>query len=325
MKEKNLSFKNIKEFTTKDTLYYHMTYQSRGMTETIFLCQFVAYDRTKGKVTAKIIEDKNNKQSSWQGKIDQGWEETFPVEKASLYGNNNETRERFHYFDPVGFAAYPTLEDKFQGCPAEHPSYGMISISKRSCAKPQAYFGSATLQPTSISISIHRAKLDRGYHEDRFHQEAEIMQLEMTPLQFSELLTSSGSQGVPATIRRIHGENSPNTPFTSKIEQFEAELNHKLKAIHHETKQTILTIQTLLGSPKAIGKKDREHLNSLLNSLNTQIENNLPFLQSQFQETMEKTVGEAKAGLNAYLQNRLEGTQIENHPQPINLLGDKIL
>lgn len=304
MGTQNLSLKNIREFTPEDTIYLHLQKYSGGMQNQTLFCQFMSFDEKKSRVRGKVLAVDTNS-NLYENKIKEGWEEEVPLKDASLYGKDVTGHTRFHRFDPIGHATYATPEDKFLRSPKEHPTYGMMAIGKTTISGSVPFFGSSILQPEAITITIKRAKLERSLHNDRYDSGEELIRVEMTPLQFAEFLISPNTQGVPVTISRFNGEGCGDTPFVSKIEQFHSEFQDKIEKIHAEAKQTITTITALLEKPN-IGKGDREHIRKLLQTLNMQVENNLPFLGEQFSEQMDRTVGEAKATLTQFLHTKVK-------------------
>jgi len=306
----NISLKNIREFTSDDTIYLRQPL-GRGQTHAV-LCQFVSFE--KGKVTAKSVAPMRHN----------GEHETFTVklENCALYGaSQGASHNRYHWFDPTGFAAYESPEARHLSVPKTHPSYGVLSICKQSCSGNEALFGSPILHRNVIAIKIAPAELDRSLHEDRiFGRNNGLIEVHVSPQQFADILTSPNSTGTPVTIRQVNGESVEPCPFVSKLEQFDVELDNKIKATHHETNQAIKTSCAMIEESK-LPKKDKEHIIRALQSINQQVESNLPFLQSQLAEEMTKIVGEGKAAISQYLAQEARAMGLPVPTMPLALDG----
>lgn len=305
--KQNLTYKNIRDFLPGESICLHIP-QSGGMGALTTECEFIAFE--KGKVTGKVLSVNTNPEL-YKRKIDEGWIETVALNKCSLYGKiPGESHPHYHWFDPIGHAAYESAEERHLSVPEEHPSYGMLSISRRYGGGATPCFGSPILHQHKISLKISKASLQRSLHEDSFYPKTQLIEVEMTPQQFADMLTSPNTSGTPVTIKYVGHEPMEECPFVSKLDQFESELKSKVKTTFAETKRKMANISEIINSGKPLGKKDREHVEKLLASINMEVESNFPFLQSQMIEEMGKVVGEAKAAIGAFLQERVKSLNL---------------
>lgn len=310
MHTNNFTYKNIREFQPGDSICLHIS-QAGGMPSLTAECEFISF--AKGKVTAKVRSVDTNP-SLYERKIADGWVETIALDRCSLYGEvPGDSHAMFHRFDPIGHVGYESAEEHLMAVPGEHPSYGMLSISRRSSSQASPCFGSPILHQNTISLKISKASLKRSLHEDRYFAEGQLIEVEMTPQQFADMLTSPNTCGTPVTIKYIERERMEECPFVSKLDQFETELKSKVKTTFAETKRKMGTISAMLSSGKPVGKKDRDHIESLLRSISQEVESNFPFLQSQLIEEMGKVVGEAKSAIAAFLQEQVKAHGLPSH------------
>jgi hypothetical protein len=306
----NLTYKNIRDFQPGDSIYLHLP-SERGMSKITALCEFISFE--KGLVEGKVIEIETNA-SIYKQKIKEGWTPTVNLRNCSLWGQSpGENHPIHHWFDPIGHAAYKTAEERHMGVPKEHPSYGMISITHEHSSRPEACFGSPILHRHPIALKISQASLERELHEDRYHANKAIIEVEMTPQQFADMLTSPNTGGTPVTIKSLQGEMMEECPFVSKLEQFETELKERVKTTFAETKRKLNTITEMLEGTKPPGKKDKEHIKTLIDSISQSVEANFPFIQTQMIEEMGKVVGEAKASITAFLQEQVKAQGLPSH------------
>lgn len=294
----NLTPKNIREFTPEDTIYIHKPNANGKGMSVLFLCSFVSFE--KGRVTGKVLSTDSSYESR-KLQIEEGLFESAPLDQCSLYGvsDPDENHAHHHYFDPTGHAFHETPEIRHLRVPKEHPSYGMVSISKVQSSHPRSCFGSPLLHRGTVRLYIHKAELKRSLHEDRFFAKERIMELEMTTAQFAEMLTSPNTQGTPVTIIAREGETQEPCPFVSKIEQFESELRGKIQKITQEANTSMETLNTLVQDSK-LSKKEKEHIAGKLRMLRQEVESNLPFLFQQMAEEMGNVIQNAKTEILNY-------------------------
>ena len=169
-----------------------------------------------------------------------------------------------------------------------HPSFANLYIGRSFCSGKQTLFGSSIKHSDVITLKISPASLGRNLHEDHVYQESvPYIEIDMSQAQFAQAITSlNQGEGTPVTLRRLNGQYIEPCPFEDKRMQFDDEFSQeKIISAFHK-------VQMELGS-------------------------NMPFMFSQFNRQMEKTVTEAKAEVEGHIQSRLNdmalrGMQLEN-------------
>jgi len=302
----NLTTKNIKDFLPGDSIYIRNT--ENPQFPVVTECKFLRWE--KNRVHGQVIRVDTNPES-YKHRIEEGWTISASIENCALYGwDASGKQDRFFWFNPLGVAFEEPVEDETPQLPKEHPSYGTLSISKVH-GHESPCFGSPILQGNTIHITLSQASLTRSLHEDRIYPKKELFRVEMTPQQFTDMLTSPNTgSGTPVTILRVLGEQVEPTPFISKLQQFDAELKHSIKEIHHEAKTGLAQIVELIGKSK-LPQKEKTHITRLVESLNQSIESNLPFLSTIMAEEMDRVVGEAKTVIHAYLNTQAAARNIQ--------------
>ena len=320
MKEvKNLTTKNIKEFTTNDTIY--LRYMKDPQHPVFFLCQFIKFE--DGRVYGKAISTDTNPQL-WKWEIERGLLIDAKIEKVALFGEQESDKGHTHYyyFDALGFACYPKIKQEDVLHQKDHPSYGMMRFSRGQSSKAHQLFGSTLKHNDFISLTISKGELNRGdLNYDSYYAREQMMEIHMSESQFAELITTfNRGSGVPVTIAWFNGENVPQCPFVSKTEQFNAEFKQKMLNLTDDLQKTIEKTKVILESAKPISKGERDVIAKSIESLVSAISSNLPFINSQFAESMDKTVTEAKASLEAFLLKRSKELGVGNiETRPIEL------
>lgn len=83
-------------------------------------------------------------------------------------------------------------------------------------------------------------------------------------------------------------------------------------------------MQELFETKKSIGKGDKEELLKKFSHLIMEMDNNSKFISDQFDRQMDKTVNEAKAEVEAFVQNKLNSIALQTLAQNNkNLLEEK--
>ena len=208
--------------------------------------------------------------------------------------------------------------------PEEHPSYGKVKICKVH-SNNHPLVGSDILHNSFIELTISRAYLERRLHSDWFHSREELISIELSPTQWSELLSSFNSEGVPCTLNYIAGQPKiPEAPFIDKTKEFSEEFSQEFSDNLSNSLELIHTLIKGLDKDTKLGKKEmRELLNSLYYKVYN-IKSNVNFAANQFNKNLENRITCAKEQLESYLKNKYPGfdsipklNTLENIPKMI--------
>lgn len=304
MKHHNLQPKCITDFTTDDTIYINTKMFDRERPST-FLCQFVAY---KGnRVIGRAIESTVNPEL-YKGHIEHGLEISEPLSNCSLYGENPINHHTcYHHFMSSGYAIYPKDYDK-ESENADiikwHPSFGMIRLSRRQ-SRGTVLFGSSITHNEIIALTISRGEVDRHLNREWYHARNEIIEIEMSSNQFAEFITTPNSgSGIPCTIRHLNHDRMPEPPFESRVDMFSKEFKNNMSNLGNDLNNNLTIAKSIL-SKNSINKGDKEELIRLFDSLIDNIKSSIPFVEKSFVEQMDKTIVEAKAEIEAFVNRRI--------------------
>lgn len=91
----------------------------------------------------------------------------------------------------------------------------------------------------------------------------------------------------------------------SPIDIFQREFEAKMENLGKECKSAIEDSITMLKEKQSIGKADRDFLINSFTRLVSQISSNVPFVSQQFNESMEKTISEAKNEIETFINSRV--------------------
>lgn len=198
-----------------------------------------------------------------------------------------------------------------------HPAYGLVGFTRTFASGKHPLFGSSIEHSNSVRLTIKRASVSRNLNSDHFFSEGNLIEVEMSQAQFAECITSMNvGEGTPCTIRFIAGEGEiPNIESKNTAENFSNEFNSHIENNCLSAKKLFSEMQELFETKKSIGKGDRDELLKKFSRLIMEMDDNSKFISTQFDRQMNKTVSEAKAEVEAFVQNKLNSIALQTLAQ----------
>lgn len=180
---------------------------------------------------------------------------------------------------------------------------GMVSWSRLSGgARPM--FGTEIKTANPIRLEICHAEECRDLSRNWYFPRKQIVEIELSPIQWAEFLTSGNTSGVPCTIKQINNERMSEPKDTEIFNDY----NEEVEENFDKFKEIEDIVKGAIDSKKPMGMKD---LSSLLNKIHNAMAN-VDFVKDSFKEDMNKIVAKAKAEFNAYAENRIHEIGIES-------------
>lgn len=191
----------------------------------------------------------------------------------------------------------------------KNPAYGLLGFNRRTGGM-RVLFGSDIKHNETIVMTVYQADASFEYHQMTPHARNKILEIEMSPVQFANIISNMGcAQGHPVTIRELNGQRTEPLEFESLAKRHIKDYEEKLAAVNEKTSELIKSLKAILAQ-KTILKADREELISLAENIRAEISCNTVFQQNMFVEQMETVVENAKSELSAYFErhkNELNG------------------
>jgi hypothetical protein len=194
----------------------------------------------------------------------------------------------------------------------KHESFGAITANRVS---GQAYlFCSEALHNGFIRIEISEADMRRSLNEDRHMANRRLVAIEMSYEQWARFVSSFGiGMGTPCTLRQILTKQYEECPepehFASKFQddlrRVMAEATKKLEGLINKLKQSNLP------GEKPLGKTEQKVVLNDIELALMQIKSNIPFLEEQFDEHMEKKVAAALVEIEGVVSHGLREAGLE--------------
>lgn len=194
-------------------------------------------------------------------------------------------------------------EDSLHGDTYNHPSFGTISFS-RAQGNAGALFGSSIKHNHVIILRISHAEKHLSHDNDYVFSRGTIVEACMSPTQFADAMTGSGSGGeAPITIQFTEKDGKiPQPTFENKRIEFEKEFQKRANDIYKHMAETV---------EKAKDKKVPRWLVHDMEVSMGWLKSNIPYLAEQFAEQMDKTITEAKAEVEAYVSDVIRKTGLD--------------
>lgn len=205
----------------------------------------------------------------------------------------------------------------------EEDYMGMISWSKLSGgARPM--FGTEIETANPIRLTISHAEEVRDLSRYWFYPKKKIVEIEMSPIQWAEFLTSGNTSGVPCTIKQINNERMSEPKSSEIMKHYDKEVEEQFDEFDNSLKKIDEIIKSAIDSNKPMGKKALEELHNIIDTARYKTVADVKFVKDSFKEDMEGIITKAKAEFNAYVENRVHEIGIETiKKDSIKFLEDK--
>lgn len=183
----------------------------------------------------------------------------------------------------------------------KHPAYGMVRVSRVSGASERPLYGSSISHHYTIRLTVTEGERKRNLSEHWYYDGPMIVEVEMSNTQFADLLTNMNNGcGVPCTLlwREKGGAVPEMEKHESDRKHVQEEFDEHVKRGMRALNELIKKAQEIAANPKPT-KADREAYVNLASTIQREIVSNIPFIASQFNESCDKLVKEAKGEYEA--------------------------
>jgi len=207
-------------------------------------------------------------------------------------------------------------DSKVLGTGESHPAYGIASFSRVSWSGSgtRLYGSSLPRHGTTIRLRIHRSERSTDLHHDHFFERDRIIEVEFSPVQFAELLTSMNfGNGVPCTIRwdevNAHTPDIPDDEETL-IERVNEDWSKELAGLREAADALAKRAdESLTKSP--VPAQERKDLLHDIKMLAQKVRSNFPFLMESFGRAASQVVAAAKAEVDATVTHAIQATGLK--------------
>ncbi|MCK4824456.1 hypothetical protein KA005_52380, partial [bacterium] len=168
----------------------------------------------------------------------------------------------------------------------KHPAYGLVSFSRvtHSGGANRLFGSSLDDHHTSITLEIKRASVRHDLSQDWFFPEQTMIKVELSQLQFAELLTTmNAGSGIPCTIRWVNDKGYLPRLKESRLEvdkireEFEGDVSDLVTDMHKAFKE----VNKLFLNKQSVSKGDRKKALDIIEDAIKLMENSAPFVVEQ--------------------------------------------
>lgn len=196
----------------------------------------------------------------------------------------------------------PGLDE--EGGRYDHPAFGYIRVNRVQGGDPRLFMSNVRHQ-TKITLTIGKASMERRHYHDVHYAENEEITIEMSTVQFADLMAGFGTgSGVPCTLRRLRGPDGkgysvPGIDMENTVNRYSKEVKNKFSMTGKDLSELADSVIKALDAAKVSKSKQREIV-APIEKLAREIGANMPFMADMFNEAVESIVQEAKAVVESY-------------------------
>jgi len=195
-----------------------------------------------------------------------------------------------------------------------HPAYGQVGFSRITCTPGTRLYGSSLPRHGSyVRLRISRSERSTHLHHDSFFERERLIEVDLSSVQFAELLTGMNyGSGVPCTIRYIGGERIPDVPEDEEtlIERVNEDWGKELAEFRDMATALKQRADEVL-SKGAVSAKDRKELQHDIMLLEQHVRANFPFVMESFGKEATRIVAAAKAEVDATVTHAVQATGLK--------------
>lgn len=188
----------------------------------------------------------------------------------------------------------------------EHPSFGWCTVSRVHSSPPGvSLFDSEIRHSEFVQLRISTATRKRDLHRDWIHGDTHrLIEIDMSMVQWAELVSSFGSSGVPVTLAWVSGERIESPPYEPRMAQSTAEVEGAADKVFGDVTGTVSDLRAAFEN-----KAGRKEIGDLLRRLESTLQNakpNLRFAAESLTEHVENVISKARFDIEATVQMAAE-------------------
>ena len=193
-----------------------------------------------------------------------------------------------------------------------HASWGMVGFYHTQGGERQL-FGSDVSNRNTIFLRVKHAKKSRELGRDWTMGTDTICEVELSALQFAELLTNTNvGDGVPCTVRYTRTDGYIQyKPEASKLDVIYEEREAVVERASSSLKEIETELEELVTNKKISKNIGNELLHKLSHALSDLEGSNFDFYKKQATREIDKMVVEAKSQISEYVEAKIRSVGLE--------------
>lgn len=194
-----------------------------------------------------------------------------------------------------------------------HESFGMVGFNRIHGGGKRRLFGSPLRDhASSVILRIHGAHRRHGLSEDKVFADKELIEIELTSMQFATLLTTLNvGDGVPCTIRHV-GMKRLDPPPEEEIEvdRIRAGFSDRLTRFHKYIRKHRKRLEEIVAEGRPT-KGAMKEFAAIFEQVEQEVASNWGFVVDQFEEATDRIANVAKAEVDAFVTGVVQRTGLE--------------
>lgn len=193
----------------------------------------------------------------------------------------------------------------------DHPSFGSVVVSRVQASHGIRLFQSPLSHHHVISLAIKEAHLTRQLAQDWVRPERSIVEVMMSMSQFGQMISGIGlGEGTPCTIYRREGREVPPLDGPGVKETFEGEIKEVVAGLSELAESSVKRVHEIL-EKKTVNKSDMKEALDMIQKMARSIQSTLPFIHTQFERSMDKSVNAAKVEIEHFADDVLRRSGVK--------------
>lgn len=187
------------------------------------------------------------------------------------------------------------------GTRQSHDSYAVIK--KTSPMGNKHLFGSCIDHMKYVQIAIARASITRKVDDDDIHSGQELIRINMSYEQWIQFVAGDGSNshnGTPCTLNALDNRQISSIPFENKQSLFMRDLHNSCGKINEKLIELVNDAVKPLTNNGPLAKTDRALISNKITSLARDIQNDMPYMLTEYASAMEKMLIQQKIEIDSY-------------------------
>ena len=206
----------------------------------------------------------------------------------------------------------------------KHPSYGMVHLSRQTCSGVgETLFGAKHPSTTIMSLTIEKAQNTQEISKNWYYGYEDVTEILMTPVQYAELISNPNTSGVPCTIKYTSKDGHIKyKPHATEVEHVEVKIKERLDKLSGEVKGKKAEAVEILSRKGTLKKAEKEELIRLIQNIDQDMQNNIPWYKEQMAKSIDSMVMEANSDIEslvANVQTKL-GKKLLDNPEALGIL-----
>ena len=187
----------------------------------------------------------------------------------------------------------------------EHKENYMGKVSwYRTSGGAHNLYGTEIKTDHPVCLSICESSESRHLSKTWYHTDKQIIEIEMSSIQWAEFLTSGNTEGVPCTILYRDGKQMDEVPNSEVIRQYAEESKDVFDEFRNGADSLYAKVKEAYDSGKPMGRKQMEELLNQIKGYRDRTIDNVNFVRDSFEEDMNHIVVKAKSEVNAYVETK---------------------